>query len=250
MTSVSGATDSSTALRLTSSVIANQVTTSLMNQEAGIATLQEQLASGNQISQPSDNPALAGQIMQLNASLSRATQYQANANDAQGWLATANDTMNQVESVLQNVQQAVLSVSSAQLSSTPAGLSSLANQVEGDLSSLTDLANTSFSGQPIFAGTGAGNQAYDSNGNYLGQGSSPTRTVAPGMQVSIGVTGPTVFGSGETGLLGNGVGTSPSGSPTPTGVLQQIVNDLNRLPMDKTSHIYRIGLSAMTIAQA
>lgn len=226
MTSVSGATEPTTALRLTSNTISNQVTNNILNEQTQIASLEEQLSSGSAISQPSDNPALCDQIMQLNSSLARATQYQANATDAQGWLSTANQTMNQIEGILQNVQQSVLSVSSTELTSTSSGLAGLATQVQGDLATLTELANTSFNNRPIFGGTGAGQQAYDGNGNYLGQGAAPTRTVAPGMQVSVGVTGPQVFGSGTTGLLGNGVGNAPDGSPTPTGVLQQIIDDL------------------------
>ncbi|HVC24887.1 MAG TPA: hypothetical protein VND23_03935, partial [Acidimicrobiales bacterium] len=62
--------------------------------------------------------------------------------------------------------------------------------------------------------------AYDAYGNYLGNSSAPTRTVAPGTRVPVAVTGPQVFGTGTTGLLGTGSGGSA------VGVLQQIVNDL------------------------
>ena len=75
--------------------------------------MQEQLSTGNVVNQPSDNPALAANIMQINSALSRAASYTNNASDGLGWLQTGNSTMNEIVSTLQSVRQDVLSVSSA-----------------------------------------------------------------------------------------------------------------------------------------
>jgi flagellar hook-associated protein 3 FlgL len=48
----------------------------------------------------------------------------------------------------------------------------------------------------------------------VGGGAAPTRTVAPGVQVAVAVTGTQVFGTGATGLLGS------------SGILSQIASDL------------------------
>jgi flagellar hook-associated protein 3 FlgL len=105
------------------------------------------------------------------------------------------------------------------LSGTTSAVTSIAAQVSSALSELTNLSNTQYEGgQAIFGGTGASSSAYASDGTYLGAGSAPTRTVAPGTQVSVGVTGPEIFGSGASGLLGQTAGNF--------GVLAQIVKDL------------------------
>ncbi|EQD27254.1 flagellar hook-associated protein 3, partial [mine drainage metagenome] len=83
------------------------------------------------------------------------------------------------------------------------------------------MANTQYNGQAIFAGTGTTGPAYDSSGNYLGGGNAPTRTVADGVSIPIGVTGPSIFGTGATGLLENSTGPPPT-----LGVLAQTVSDL------------------------
>jgi flagellar hook-associated protein 3 FlgL len=94
----------------------------------------------------------------------------------------------------------------------------ISDAITSALEQLANLANTQYAGQAIFAGTGNATQAYSSTGTYLGAGTSPTRTVAPGSQVAVSVTGPTIFGSGTTGLL--------SIVPGNLGVLAQIVQDL------------------------
>ncbi len=201
-------------VQLTPGVISQQVITNLLNDQGSIATLQQQISTGNLVNQPSDNPAQIGNIMQLSAAVTRAGTYVTNAGDGLGWLATANSTMNQVISSLQQVRQTVLSISSTTLTSTPGGLQALADQVSSARQSLLNLANTKYSGQAIFAGTGNTTTAFDASGTYLGGGTAPTRTMAPGVQVAVAVTGDAVFGAGSTGLLGT------------AGVLDQIVSDI------------------------
>jgi flagellar hook-associated protein 3 FlgL len=210
---------SASAIELTPAVLSQQMITNLTSDQTSIAALQEQLSTGNQVNQPSDNPAQAANIMQLNAALARANTYSANASDGLGWLSTANSTMNEVIGALQQVRQTVLGISSVSLTRSPGGLQALADQVASAREALLNLSNPAYTGQAIFAGTGNVTTAFDSSGNYVGGGAAPTRTVAPGVQLSIGVTGPTVFGTGTTGLLSN--------TPGALGVLAQISSDIS-----------------------
>ncbi len=210
MTDVMG----SGAISYTPAIIADQLIAGLTTDQSQQATLEQQLSSGVAINQASDNPSGAAEVLQLNASLARAQQYSSNASDGSGWLSLGNSTLNQILSSLQQVQQTVLSVTGATLSNEPGALQSLSAQVSAARQELINLANTTYGGQAIFSGTGNVSQAYDSSGNYVGGGSAPTRTVAPGVQVSVGVTGDQIFGSGTTGLLGS------------TGILAQIAQDL------------------------
>jgi flagellar hook-associated protein 3 FlgL len=206
------------SIELTPSVMSDEMISNLNNEETSIAQLQEQLSTGNVVNQPSDNPALAGNIMQINSALSRAATYSNNASDGLGWLQTGNSTMNEIINTLQSVRQDVLSVSSASLSGSQSGLQALADQVSQAQQTLLNLGNTSYNGQAIFAGTGNVTTAFDSSGAYVGGGSAPTRTVAPGTQVAISVTGDSVFGTGTTGLL--------STTPGSLGVLAQLAQDI------------------------
>jgi flagellar hook-associated protein 3 FlgL len=220
------------AISYTPTIIANQLISGINGDQAQQATLEEQLSTGDTINQASDNPAGAAELLQLTASLGRSQQYSSNAADGSGWLSLGNSTLNQILSSLQQVQQTVLSVSGATLSNEPGALQGLAAQVTAAQQELTNLANTTYGGQAIFAGTGNVSQAYDQSGTYVGGGSAPTRTIAPGLQVPVSVTGEQIFGSGATGVLGS------------SGILAQIAQDL------QTGTTASLGKVQTTDAQA
>ena len=220
MTSIDSSLPVTTPLQMSPNTITQSMIQGLSTDQTNLSQLEEEISTGFAINTPSDNPAGAADLLQLNASLTRFSQYQTNASDAQGWLQTGNTAINSVLSVLHQVQSVVESVSGAQLAGNGSELPSLSAQVTSALNELIDLANTTYeNGQPIFGGTGNATQAYDSSGNYLGAGSAPTRTVAPGTQIAISLTGPQVFGSGTSGLLGQ--------TPGSLGVLAQIASDLS-----------------------
>jgi flagellar hook-associated protein 3 FlgL len=211
--------DPMSAITMSPSVVSQTMVGDLNSDQTNLASLENQISTGFAINQPSDNPEGAADLLQLNQSLTRYTQYQTNASDADGWLQTGNNTLNTVLNVLQTVKSTVESVSGTNIAGGSDALSSLAAQVQNALSEITDLANTTYeNGQPIFGGTGSSTSAYDATGTYQGAGSAPTRTVAPGTQISVSLTGPEVFGSGTTGLL--------SQTPGALGVLAQIASDL------------------------
>ena len=227
--------NATTPIVVTPNLLASTMNAGLLTDQTNLANLQEQIATGNAINAPSDNPAGAANLLQLQAGLTRANQYSANAQDGTGWLTLANSTVGSVMSNLQQVLSLVEGVSGSSLTGQSTTFQATAGQVTAALTEITNLANTTYEGsQPLFAGTGSPTRAYDQNGSYLGGGGAPTRTVAPGTQVPVSVTGPTIFGSGASGSAGNGLlGNGQGGAPV--GVLQQIVNDLTTNPPNLTN---------------
>ncbi|MDA8280841.1 MAG: flagellin [Actinomycetota bacterium] len=234
---------SSPALSPTPQTIAGQLITSIGTDQSQIATLQEQISTGTVVNQPSDNPALAADVMTMNSSLTRAQQYVSNAADGQGWLQQGTSTLNQVMSALQSITSAVESVSGQALSGQTAAVNGIAAQVASGLQQILGLANTTYNGQAIFAGTGSTTQAFDSSGTYQGNSTAPSRTVAPGTQVTIAQIGSTVFGN-----LLTGAGVT-SGS---VGVLQKIVNDLRsgNLSLATGIDLQHLQTATATVANA
>jgi flagellar hook-associated protein 3 FlgL len=204
-------------------VIASQMTQNLATDQSQLASIEEQLSTGNLVNRPSDDPAAATSIMALNSSVARAQQYSANASDALGWLSLGNSTANQMLNTLQSLQQTVQGLSGANLTGNRAVLTSTASAVTSARTQLINLANTTYNGQPIFAGQGNATQAYSDDasnpatyGTFVGDSTPPTRTVAANTQVATGVTGPQLLGDGTTSpdLVG------------PGGVLDQLAQDI------------------------
>ena len=89
-------------------ILASSMIQDIEEQQSSMGTLEEQLSTGYKVNQPSDNPAEAANILRLQSVYSRTQQYASNAADALGWLSTGNTTMNQINSILQQVDQLML----------------------------------------------------------------------------------------------------------------------------------------------
>lgn len=196
----------------------------LSSQSNSIAQLQEQVASGQALNQPSDNPAAVTQVLALSSQVGQLTSWQTNSDTATSWLATANSTANSVLESLQSAQTLLLQASNegAQDATT---FQALGNQINGIVSNLTSLANTQFEGRAIFAGTSASPTAYDASGNYLGNVDTPTVVIGPGQgagqTVALSVPGTALFGTGAANVFStlSTVATALlSGTPSATAI--------------------------------
>jgi len=92
--------------------------------------------------------------------------------------------------------------------------------VDGLRQSLLAVANTKYLQQPIFAGTAGATDAYGANGTYQGDTGTSSRTIAPGVQVTVNVPGPDAFG--------------PAGNDV-FKLLSDISNDLRTNPANLSS---------------
>jgi flagellar hook-associated protein 3 FlgL len=184
--------------------LAQTLTDQLSAQETSIAQLQQQLATGRVLNQPSDNPAAVTQVLALSGQASQLTSWQTNADTASSWLGTANDTANSVLESMQSAQSLLLQ-SLNQGAQDPTTYEALGDQIQGVINNLLSLSNTQYEGRPIFAGTSASPQAYDTSGNYLGNGDVPTVVIGPGsgagQTVGLSVPGTTIFGAGAANVF-------------------------------------------------
>jgi flagellar hook-associated protein 3 FlgL len=196
----------------------------LSSQSNSIAQLQEQIASGQALNQPSDDPAAVTQVLALSSQVGQLTSWQTNSDTATSWLATANSTANSVLESLQSAQSLLLQASNegAQDSTT---FEALGSQITGIVSNLMSLANTQFEGRAIFAGTSASATAYDASGNYLGNSDTPTVVIGPGQgagqTVALSVPGTALFGAGAANIFSTltSVATAlSSGTPSSTAI--------------------------------
>jgi flagellar hook-associated protein 3 FlgL len=199
-----------------SQTLANQLTAQANN----IAALDLQLASGKVLNAPSDNPTAVTQVLALSGQASQLASWQTNASTATSWLGTANSTANSVLQSMQSAQTLLLQAAN-QAAQDPATNQALGNQIKGIVSTLISLSNTQYAGRAIFAGTSASPQAYDANGNYLGNADVPTVVIGPGSPagetVGLSVPGTTMFGVGASNVfatLSAAATALSTGSPT------------------------------------
>jgi flagellar hook-associated protein 3 FlgL len=201
---------------MTSLSLAGTLSASLDAYQSQLSQLQVQLASGQAIQQPSDNPAGTVDLLGAQTQLASYQQYQANLSYGQTVAQLANASLSQAVSIVQQARSVILQAGAPGV--TPSVAKGLAQQLQGLETSLLGVANTTYEGQAIFAGTSAAATAYSQPGGpgtpvtYLGNQQSPSVAAAPGTVISTSMPDP--FGA-----------TSSSGGIF--AALNQTISDLN-----------------------
>jgi flagellar hook-associated protein 3 FlgL len=111
----------------------------------------EQISSGQSISVPSDNPAGAALLVQNAGQTSEADQFLRSLGSVQGEMQNADSSLNSVSAALQRAIS--LGVEGANGALNSSDRQAIAVEVQGIQSQLLSLANLSYQGNFIFAGT-------------------------------------------------------------------------------------------------
>jgi flagellar hook-associated protein 3 FlgL len=210
----------------------------LNNNLQNMQNIQQQMSTGNIINKASDDPLGASKVMQINTELAQNQQYKTNISGTTDWLNATNTSLDQVNSVLQRVQELLISSSDAAYGSDE--LKSIKDEVNQNVSQLTQVLNTSYDGQYIFGGTGTSNKPVgtsttaggDTTLNYLNSDGT-TAATAPttqnsslNVEISEGVTTKYNITAKDVLQFNNNSGTAIDLRTT----FQNIINDLNANP--------------------
>jgi flagellar hook-associated protein 3 FlgL len=208
----------SSAFRITQRSLSHSTLAGLQANLARLQETQARLSSGRAIQRPSDSPTGTMAALRLRTDLDRYTQLDRNAEDGKARLGTTDHALTDGLAILREVRDAVLQGANGALSQNDR--EALANQVDGLRASLLAVGNTTYLQQPIFAGTAGAATAYDASGAYQGDSGPLSRTIAPGVKVTVNANGPDVFGPPGNDIF---------------KVLADIADDLRTNPSDLTS---------------
>ncbi len=155
-----------------------------------------QLATGSTINQPSDNPAGAAQLVEVAAQTQQADSFEQSIGSVTGQLSTADSTLNSVITSLQRVIS--LGTEGANGTLSNADRAAVAAELTGIQSQLISLANTSYQGQYIFAGTAnvvpfVADSSSPSGVRYVGNTGTNQVTIGIGYQLQVNQPGSQIF---------------------------------------------------------
>jgi len=199
----------STAFRITQRSVSTTMLQGLQANQGKLQKIQEQLSSGKQISRPSDSPVKTVETMQFRSELRRTEQHIRNADDGLGLLATADTALTGSLDMTRRVRDLTLQAINGSVNAV--GREAIAAEIDTIREGLVGVANLRYLDRPVFGGTTAGTAAYSARTAsdpgtgpgevYRGDAGVITRTVAAGTEVEVNMTGPQVFGSGDTQLF-------------------------------------------------
>lgn len=192
------------------------------NRDTSIA--QEEMATGRRVNQPSDDPGATAVAIGIHAQTSQIDQFTTNISNVSGLLQTADSTMSSVNTALN--QAITLGVQAGDATLSASNRSTLATQIQGITTQVMALANTTYQGKYIFAGTNSNQAAYvadpssPSGVTYQGNTAVNQVEVSQGQSIAVNVPGSQIFSSSSADVFaalnnlaqatqsGTGVGTA------------------------------------------
>lgn len=185
-------------MRVTQSMMNNQLMANLMANNQRLSKYQDILASGRKLNKPSDDPVGVGYAMRYEAQLARNEQYKQNVSAAISQYEFLDTTLGQVNDVLQRARE--LAVRGATGSLAPEDRLAVAAEVEQLHEQLVSLGNSKLNDRHIFNGHLTDLQPFDSaNAQYQQTDSGLNMyTMSEGVSMAINTDGDSVFGPPTT----------------------------------------------------
>ncbi|MGA2229770.1 MAG: flagellar hook-associated protein FlgL [Tepidisphaeraceae bacterium] len=189
--------------RVSDLLTADTANQSLSNTQAQLLIVQNELSTGKQVNQPSDNPSAASTILNLTKTLSQRQEYSDNINTAQSQLGVVDTSLNTLSNLLLQAQN--IASSDVQSTTTQAQRQGDAQVINSLVTEVQSLANTQSNGVYLFGGANAGTQPYISTAGgiqFVGSSNPLEATVAQNTLMPTEVSGPTIFGGLSTRING------------------------------------------------
>ena len=201
--------------RVPSNLMMSRMATDILNQQADIAAIQEQIASGKQINRPSDNPAQAANLINMAETQSRLEQYQRNSITAESKLTLEEASITGTINTLNRIRELVLSSNNGALDDS--GREAINSEVVLKLDELYDLANSKdTNGDYLFSGSNTQSKPFTKSVpvTYSGSDDALTGNIGLGREISIADSGADVFMRIRAGNEDFSVSASPANTGT------------------------------------
>lgn len=209
-------------MRVSSNQFQQTSVQAILDQQARLLEIQQQVATGRRILSPSDDPAGAARALELAKSIETIERYSRNADFAESRMRVEEGVLNEVGNVITRLRELAVQANNATI--TAEDRQSIAAEVRQRLDQLVELANsTDGNGEYLFAGGQSRTRPFvRENGEVVYQGDQSTRfiQVGPGRQMATTHSGFEVFmkiPNGSDGYVA-GAGAGNTGSGIVSGV--------------------------------
>lgn len=185
-------------MRISTSWAQQTAVNSILDQQSRLQQTQMQLSTGKKVLTPSDDPAAAARIIDLNQGIKQTEQYQSNINAARQRLDLESGVLQNATDILQRIKE--LGVQGLNDTNSPSDRVIIATEMESLNEHLLGLANTrNANGEYLFSGFKSTTQPFSKNtvsGGYIYAGDTNQRTIQIGetRQIADGDPGINVFG--------------------------------------------------------
>lgn len=183
-------------MRIATSTFHERALAALMARQDELSRTQNQLATGQRVQRPADDPGAAVHIQELERALSESGQYARNATAAKSRLSLEEQALSDADTLLQRVRELAVQANSDTLDAGARRV--IGAELESRLAELTDLANRRDAvGEYLFAGYSTASPPFARGASggvqYLGDAGVRYQQLGPTQRVADGHPGYDVF---------------------------------------------------------
>jgi flagellar hook-associated protein 3 len=193
-------------MRINPNIVPN-ILTDMQQTQSSVNTYLQQLASGLKVSKPSDDPAASANMVQNSIQAANVDQYTKNVSSV---LTMAQSADSALSSVVTSLTKAItLGTQGANGTNTQANRDSIAQQLQGILTSVISQANTSYNGVYLFGGTITSTVPYSADSSsstgytYNGNDNSNSVQIGDNLSVQVNLPGSQIFSNSTTNVIGS-----------------------------------------------
>ncbi|MEY8735048.1 flagellar hook-associated protein FlgL [Peribacillus frigoritolerans] len=182
-------------MRVTQSMLTNNMLSNLSSSYEKMSKLQEQVSSQKKFSKPSDNPVAAMMGMGYRTNLNQIGQYQSNIAEATNWIDSTDDAITESVSAMQRIRE--LTVQGSNGTYEGEQLKTITEEIKQLKEHLITLGDTQIGGKYIFNGKDTNvrpSSVKDGNGNTVYGTGDINLEVFSGISLKINTNGSKIFG--------------------------------------------------------
>ena len=179
-------------MRISTQMMYEQSMRGVTNSQSAWLGYGEQMATGQKVNRPSDDPIAASQAVVISQAQAQNTQYETARTFAKQKVSLEESVLQQVTTAITGAQGTIVKAGNGSLSDDDRA--SLATELQGYRDQLLNLANsTDGNGRYIFGGYKTESAPYDATGTYSGGNQAISQQVDASRTMVIAHTGNEVF---------------------------------------------------------
>ncbi|MBX2859618.1 MAG: flagellar hook-associated protein FlgL [Vampirovibrio sp.] len=185
--------------RVSSGFLTDQAIFHVNTNQLLMSRLQERLASGQNINQPSDDPVGLTRILSLSNTLKTDERFARNIEQATAEVNTSDTVMNNVTDLIHRAKE--LGVQGATFTNNQNGRDGIALEIDEIINQMVQLGNTAISGKFLFAGMRTSTTPFNRIGDDVTYAGTPATEdfgrpaeISRGVEVDININGENLLG--------------------------------------------------------
>ena len=190
--------------RIPTNFQALQARSIIQSNQGRLNGLQQRIATGQNINNVSDNPINLNRLLDLEADSFTDQRYLENIDTAVSELGTADSALSTVNDIVQRALE--ITTQGASFTYNQDGMDAIADEVDGLINQLVQVANTKHANKFLFGGLQTQTEAFTRTGDDVAFNGTPAAQaferevgIAEGVRIPTNVAGDAVFGSVTTG---------------------------------------------------